>query len=55
MQREDLENHNDDRRQRFLQAANLSYERLRKRKVAWEDELMERKLWERTLADHLKD
>jgi hypothetical protein len=39
------------RRERFLQGANADYATLKSDKKAWERELAERELWERTLAD----
>jgi len=39
------------RRERFLQGANADYAALKSDKKAWERELAERQLWERTLAD----
>jgi hypothetical protein len=41
------------RRERFLCAANADFEALRKDKKAWKEELRERQVWERTLADGL--
>jgi predicted transcriptional regulator len=43
------------RRRRFLQEANQAYARLREDAPAWEDELQERRHWDHTLADDLKD
>lgn len=42
-------------RRRFIEEANHDYERLRKDRRAWADELAERKVWDATLADDLKD
>jgi hypothetical protein len=42
------------RRERFLHAANADYAALKSNKKAWERELEERELWERTLADGLE-
>ncbi len=41
------------RREEFLRAANRDYAALRRNPKAWRDELRERALWERTLADGL--
>ena len=41
------------RRERFLRAANADFEALRRDKKAWKEELRERRVWERTLADGL--
>lgn len=42
------------RRENFLRAANADFEALRCDPKAWKDELQERELWERTLADGLE-
>ena len=41
------------RRERFLRAANADFEALRRDQKAWKEELRERQVWERTLADGL--
>ena len=41
------------RRERFLRAANEDYARLRRDKKAWKQELHEREIWDRALADGL--
>jgi hypothetical protein len=41
------------RRERFLRAANADFEALTKDKKAWKEELRERQVWERTVADGL--
>ncbi|HYL74779.1 MAG TPA: hypothetical protein VEU96_11280 [Bryobacteraceae bacterium] len=41
------------RRERFLHAANADFAVLKKSPKAWREELRERELWERTLADGL--
>jgi predicted transcriptional regulator len=43
------------RREQFFAELNAAYERLQADPVAWEEELAERALWERTLADGLDD
>jgi predicted transcriptional regulator len=43
------------RREQFYAEFNAAFERLRADPVAWEEELAERALWERTLADGLDD
>ncbi|MGF1673200.1 MAG: type II toxin-antitoxin system ParD family antitoxin [Rivularia sp. (in: cyanobacteria)] len=42
-------------RQSFLELANKAYEALRNNPEAWEEELEERQLWEKTLADGLEE
>ncbi len=42
-------------RQRFLNAANVEFARLRADPVAWAEELEERRLWDTTLLDGLED
>ncbi|MBI1902397.1 MAG: hypothetical protein HYS13_14950 [Planctomycetia bacterium] len=42
-------------RRRFVHDANRAFERLRRDRDAWADELAERKLWDATLADGLAD
>ena len=44
-----------DRRERFLDAANAAFARLKADPKAWAEELAERKIWEGTLADGLED
>ena len=39
----------------FLDEVNAAYARLRADPRAWEEELAERQLWDRTLADGLED
>ena len=41
------------RREEFLRAANRDYAALRRNPKGWKEELRERELWERTLADGL--
>jgi hypothetical protein len=41
------------RREKFLRAANADFEALRRDQKAWKEELRERQVWERTLADGL--
>ena len=41
------------RREEFLRAANREYSALRRNARGWKEELSERRLWERTLADGL--
>ncbi len=41
------------RRERFLRAANADFAALKRDPKAWKDELRERELWDRTLADGL--
>jgi hypothetical protein len=43
------------RRNLFFAQANAAFEKLRADPVAWKEELEERKLWENTLMDGLKD
>jgi len=43
------------RREQFFAELNAAYARLKADPVAWEEELAERALWERTLADGLDD
>jgi predicted transcriptional regulator len=43
------------RREQFFAELNAAYARLQADPVAWEEELAERALWERTLADGLDD
>ena len=43
------------RRQRLLQETNRAFEALRSDPKAWKAELMERRQWEATLGDDLKD
>ena len=43
------------RRQRLLQETNRAFEALRSDPKAWQAELMERRQWEATLGDDLKD
>ena len=43
------------RREQFYAEFNAAFERLRADPVAWEEELAERALWERTLGDGLDD
>lgn len=43
------------RRQLVLQRANASYAALRARPKAWAEEEKERRLWNNSLADNLKD
>lgn len=43
------------RRQMFLEQANVAYGKLRKDKKAWTKFQAEQRLWNRTLADGLKD
>ena len=43
------------RREQFFTELNAAYARLQADPVAWEEELAERALWERTLADGLDD
>ena len=42
------------RREKFLDEVNEAYARLRANPQAWEDEIVERKLWEGTLMDGLE-
>ena len=44
-----------DRRQRFLRAANADFSALRQDAKSWKQELREREQWEETLADGLSD
>ena len=39
----------------FLEAANRSYDALRKKPKAWEQELRERRAWDATLSDGLEE
>ena len=39
----------------FLEAANRSYDALRKKPKAWEQELRERRAWDATLSDGLRE
>ena len=41
------------RREEFLRAANQDFEALQRNRKAWREELKQRKIWERTLADGL--
>lgn len=41
------------RRQLYLEEANAAYAALRNKPDAWQEELDERSLWDRTLADDL--
>ena len=43
------------RRQIFLQKANAAFDALRKDPKAWQEELKERKEWESTLLNGIKD
>lgn len=43
------------RRREFLTGLNADFETLKKDPDAWEEELRERKLWEVTLSDCLKE
>jgi predicted DNA-binding protein len=43
------------RRKVFLEEANKAYARLREDHKAWQEELEERMIWDRALADDLKD
>ncbi|HVT79711.1 MAG TPA: toxin-antitoxin system protein [Phycisphaerae bacterium] len=43
------------RRRKLLEDANADFAALRADPKAWSDELEERKLWERTVGDGLKD
>lgn len=43
------------RRREFLMGLNADFEALKKDPDAWEEELRERKLWERTLSDGLQE
>jgi predicted DNA-binding protein len=43
------------RRQKFLEEANASYARLKANPGKWKEETAERKLWDRTNADGMKD
>jgi predicted transcriptional regulator len=43
------------RREQFFAELDAAYARLQGDPVAWEEELAERALWERTLADGLDD
>lgn len=45
----------EERRRRFLEAANEEFARLRADPVAWAQELAERQEWDTTLLDGLKD
>jgi hypothetical protein len=42
-------------RKRFIEECNAAYARLRADPKAWKEELEERALWDRTLADGLED
>jgi predicted transcriptional regulator len=42
-------------RKRFFEECNRAYARLRSDPKAWQEELEERRLWDATLADGLKD
>ncbi len=42
------------RRQKFLEASNLAFERLRSDKKAWTEEEAERAVWDRTVGDDLE-
>ena len=42
-------------RKYFFEKANKAFAELRKDKKAWQEELEERKLWDATLLDGLKD
>ena len=39
------------RRQKFLEEANASYAALKANRKKWEEEIAERRLWDRTNAD----
>ena len=39
------------RRERFLRGANADFARLKRDPKAWKQELRDRELWDRTLAD----
>jgi hypothetical protein len=41
------------RRDRFLHGANADYEALKRDSKAWKDELLEREIWEQTVAHGL--
>lgn len=43
------------RRQIFLQKANAAFAAIRKDAIAWQEELRERKDWNSTLLDDIKD
>jgi hypothetical protein len=43
------------RRQKFLEEANASYAALKANRKKWKEEIAERKLWDRTNADGLKE
>ncbi len=43
------------RRQIFLQETNAAFDALRKDPKAWQEELKERKEWDSTLIDGIKD
>jgi hypothetical protein len=43
------------RRKRLLEMGNQAYAALKKDPKGWEQELVERKLWENTLADGLDE
>ena len=45
----------DLRRRRILEATNKAFLELKKNKSLWKEELAERSLWEKTLADGLSD
>ena len=45
----------DLRRRRILEATNEAFAELKKNKALWKEELAERALWEKTLADGLSD
>jgi hypothetical protein len=43
------------RRRLFLEEANQAFAELRKDPTAWQEELEERRIWDRTLADGLEE
>ena len=43
------------RREKFVRGANADFAALQKDRKAWAAEVAERRLWERTLADGVKD
>lgn len=43
------------RRRRFLEGLNADFAALRGDKKKWKEELVERRAWDRTLADGLED
>jgi len=43
------------RRQKLLEETNASYAALKANRKEWKEEIAERELWDRTIADGLRD